>query len=440
MRYYFIFILALVINYKALAQVGIGTTEIHSSAQMELKSTTKGFLIPRMTANQKNTILNPAEGLTLYCTNCCENGTLLFHNGSTWKASIECPDYDLDLDGVPNSIDLDDDNDGILDITEGSETPITSAPTSLSNITPGMNNNNLDVGDVMVFNNFISNIGGNAVDLRAECVIKDLNDNNDRAKLSLSGNKPLLSYSNFDWKHHDNFVVKFTFVESGSVSTSNLTGNPIDVPSVQVIFSDIESANNQNISEIGGFGESYLKDGTAVSPSELTVPNASDTWIKYNERFRFGNSSRPSYPQYNLITVDRAYAGNTSNWINEGTIASNSTRGTAIIKYDTLSTVDLLFGATGTSNSNAGRGALMVIASTFELNTSGGDNNDFRNLDSDGDGCFDALEGGAGFTTSDIDLSGKLLGAVDANGIPIIAGATGQTIGTATNSGNSPCP
>lgn len=439
MKFNLVFLFVIITHFYTLAQVGIGTVDIHPSAQMEVKSNNRGFLVPRMTANQKNSIQNPAEGLTLYCTNCCENGNLLFHNGITWIPAVGCPDYDLDLDGVPNVLDLDDDNDGILDINEGSETPITSSPTSLSNITPGMNNNDLDLGDVMVFNNFISNIGGNPVDLRAECVVKDANDSNDKSKLNLIGGKPALGYDNYNWKQHANFVIKFTFVESGSVTVGNLTGTPIDVPSVQVIFSDIESAGSQNVSEMGGFGESYLANGLSVSPSELTVPNASDTWIKYNDNFRFGNSPRPSYPEYNLINVDRSYSGSSSNWNNEGTIGSSSNRGTAIIKYDTLSTIDLLFGVTGSSNGQANRGAVMVIASTFELNTSGGNVNNLKNSDSDGDGCFDVLEGGAGFTENQIDQSGKLLGAVDANGVPVIAGANGQSAGTSTDSGNNPC-
>lgn len=51
--------------------------------------------------------------------------------------------------------------------------------------------------------------------------------------------------------------------------------------------------------------------------------------------------------------------------------------------------------------------------------------------DSDGDGCQDALEGGAGFQST--DLSGEVLsGAVSTNGVPVLAG-NGQTVGTSVN-------
>ncbi|MBO0330201.1 hypothetical protein J0X13_06545, partial [Muricauda sp. CAU 1631] len=48
---------------------------------------------------------------------------------------------------------------------------------------------------------------------------------------------------------------------------------------------------------------------------------------------------------------------------------------------------------------------------------------DHLDNDSDGDGCFDAIEGDGGFTLADVDGDGRLVGDVDANGIPVIASA-----------------
>ena len=57
-------------------------------------------------------------------------------------------------------------------------------------------------------------------------------------------------------------------------------------------------------------------------------------------------------------------------------------------------------------------------------------------LDSDGDGCRDAIEGGASFTTANLTpagaLSGTVSSAVATSGVPTIAGF-GQTIGTSQN-------
>ncbi len=57
----------------------------------------------------------------------------------------------------------------------------------------------------------------------------------------------------------------------------------------------------------------------------------------------------------------------------------------------------------------------------------------YMDTDSDGDGCFDALEGGGSF--EDTDLSGGALnGSVDANGVPILANG-GQDKGSSGDSG-----
>lgn len=46
--------------------VGIGTTTPAASAQLEISSSTKGFLIPRMTTSQRNAIASPAVGLQIF--------------------------------------------------------------------------------------------------------------------------------------------------------------------------------------------------------------------------------------------------------------------------------------------------------------------------------------------------------------------------------------
>jgi len=73
----FLFLLISKIN-TTNAQVGIGvsTSNVNSSAQLEVLSTTKGFLPPRMTTSQRDAINsgNPAEGLVIFNTtkNCMQ--------------------------------------------------------------------------------------------------------------------------------------------------------------------------------------------------------------------------------------------------------------------------------------------------------------------------------------------------------------------------------
>jgi len=49
----------------ALSQVGIGTTSPDSSAILDLVSTERGLLIPRMSIGQRDLISNPAAGLMI---------------------------------------------------------------------------------------------------------------------------------------------------------------------------------------------------------------------------------------------------------------------------------------------------------------------------------------------------------------------------------------
>ena len=64
------------------AQTGIGTTTPHASAKLDVFSTTKGFLPPRMTATERGDIPSPAAGLMVYQT----DGTsgLYYYNGAAW--------------------------------------------------------------------------------------------------------------------------------------------------------------------------------------------------------------------------------------------------------------------------------------------------------------------------------------------------------------------
>ena len=81
-----IIMMALAITTSSQAQVGIGveTANVDASAKLEVASTTKGFLPPRMTNHQKVVISSPAAGLVLWCTNCGAKGELQVYNGTEW--------------------------------------------------------------------------------------------------------------------------------------------------------------------------------------------------------------------------------------------------------------------------------------------------------------------------------------------------------------------
>jgi len=81
-------ILLVLMLFTALsyAQIGININPPHTSAALDVTSTSAGFLPPRMTALQRAAIVNPALGLMVFCTNCASgDGELQVNYASGWK-------------------------------------------------------------------------------------------------------------------------------------------------------------------------------------------------------------------------------------------------------------------------------------------------------------------------------------------------------------------
>lgn len=79
-------IFAMLGSVTAFAQnenVGIGTVSPEKSAVLDVSSTTKGFLTPRMTLNQRNAIVNPVEGLLVYQTDVVSG--FYYFDGKIWS-------------------------------------------------------------------------------------------------------------------------------------------------------------------------------------------------------------------------------------------------------------------------------------------------------------------------------------------------------------------
>jgi hypothetical protein len=74
--------MALIISHSVFSQsIGMGTNQPHASAALDIQSTNKGLLIPRMTSAQRNSIAAPAQGLLVFDT---DKGTLYMFDGVEW--------------------------------------------------------------------------------------------------------------------------------------------------------------------------------------------------------------------------------------------------------------------------------------------------------------------------------------------------------------------
>ncbi len=73
-----------------LAQVGINNDNSapNNSAMLDVKSTTMGFLPPRMNHLERNVIANPSQGLIIWCSTCGTTGELQVFNGTVWTNMI----------------------------------------------------------------------------------------------------------------------------------------------------------------------------------------------------------------------------------------------------------------------------------------------------------------------------------------------------------------
>ena len=71
-------------HVSSTGNIGIGTAKPAASSLLDIKSTTKGILIPRMTQSQRNTIASPVTGLLIYQTD--NTPGFYFYNGTQWTA------------------------------------------------------------------------------------------------------------------------------------------------------------------------------------------------------------------------------------------------------------------------------------------------------------------------------------------------------------------
>lgn len=86
-----IYSILLIVTFSHLhAQVGIGTNTPNSSAILELQSTDRGILLPRMTSAQRNAIVTPANGLQVFDIN---TNSFWYFNGTLWINTITEASY-----------------------------------------------------------------------------------------------------------------------------------------------------------------------------------------------------------------------------------------------------------------------------------------------------------------------------------------------------------
>lgn len=102
------------------AQYGINQLSPHPSAALDIQSTNQGLLIPRMTAEQRDAISSPAEGLLLYQIN--NNPGFYWYKSGSWQKFNAATGQIIDSDGDTEiSVEKKPDEDKIRFVINGNE-------------------------------------------------------------------------------------------------------------------------------------------------------------------------------------------------------------------------------------------------------------------------------------------------------------------------------
>lgn len=137
---------------NAYAQVGINTTSPNASAQLDVTSTNKGFLPPRIaltSINDNSTISSPASGLLIYNTATAGSTTnavtpgYYYYNGSKWQRLVN-----HDKQTTKHTV--------LIDNAAGSSSSL-SGPSNVSNWTGTYSASGGDVVVTASFSAFTSN-------------------------------------------------------------------------------------------------------------------------------------------------------------------------------------------------------------------------------------------------------------------------------------------
>lgn len=95
MRPFILTVIFIIMDLNTLAQVSISSdgSSPDSKAMLDVRSTTRGFLPPRMNRITLDAITNPPDGLMIFCTDCSPDSTgamVIRSNGKWFTLTMSC--------------------------------------------------------------------------------------------------------------------------------------------------------------------------------------------------------------------------------------------------------------------------------------------------------------------------------------------------------------
>ena len=124
----FFFVISLV--HAQSAAINNDGSNADASAMLDVKSTNKGMLVPRMTTAQRTAIASPAKGLLVFDN---DTGDFWFYNGTAWTSLSSGPSTQY---WAPSGNNISNTNTGSVGI--GTATPSSRAILHLNSTTQGL--------------------------------------------------------------------------------------------------------------------------------------------------------------------------------------------------------------------------------------------------------------------------------------------------------------
>ena len=297
---------------------------------------------------------------------------------------------DTDGDGVADSEDLDDDNDGIPDIIES---PATISFGGTKTMLVGSDTLNLTVGHKVLYANAIRDCDDIFYDIVITVTAKS------------SGSTQVQATNRGMWiangvpSSNTYFTFTIDVVESGSATVGFPTGTPASISNFVLELRDIDSeSTSANMTEVAGFRNTTAPDSFWLHTTTFL------------QQAGYVSGGPSGYTQFRLIPNDPA-----PNWTSNAPSAETDKENTVYWQYNNFSSVEISYGLTGGASSAGAR--LTGLSASKECDR---DNDGVPNridLDLDNDGIFDLYEAGH----SEIDLNDD--GRID--NADVLSGANG---------------
>jgi hypothetical protein len=316
---------------QPFAQVAINTTNAipNSSAMLDITSTSKGLLIPRMTTAQRNSIVSPSKGLLVFDNT---SNTFWYYNGSMWQEII-----------IANNV---------WSLTGNTST---NAATNFIGTTDNQNfrfkRNNLYAGEIDTINTTFGLSAGNIT-------VSSGKFNSDFGVKALSSNTTGINNTATGYQSLKNNTSGTYNTANGSYSLlNNATGINNTAFGSQALYSNTTASNNTAVGLNAMYSNTTGDFNTAVGSGGL-----------------FANTTGSSNTAIGLKAMNLNTTGSFNTGYGAKSLINNSTGG----GNTAVGANSLISNTTGNNNTATGTNALF-LSTTGVSNTATGTNALFNN-------------------------------------------------------------